>query len=436
VPTPAGWGLAEAFILSQTVLPGLLYLGGTQPIRIPLRVGAFAVSLLALLYRPVHGTKPPPHPAQPWLLFCIAYLALMTFHPDTATRWCGLAQVMLYLAVAAPSFWAPRLVRDARRLDRLLFLLLLCNGVNAVVGVMQVYDPSSWLPAEFSTQALRTYDQPDAYEGPDGRLIVRPPGLSDLPGAVCGPAASAALLGLGFAVKERGICKRLIAFALAFAGMAAIYLTHVRSSLVVVGVSVLVYAVCLILQRRLRSALSLLIAAAGLVTMGLIFATMLGGEVIGERFGSLFTSGPATVYYRSGRGVQAEFALRLLAWRYPLGAGLGRWGMMRAYFGEDANPTPPTTSAIWAEIQLTAWVLDGGLVLLCAYSMALVLSLRGMVLSLRDEALRDSSAVVCAMGAGTAALIFSFIPFTAPVGIQFWFLSGALHGAASGHEGG
>jgi hypothetical protein len=38
---------------------------------------------------------------------------------------------------------------------------------------------------------------------------------------------------------------------------------------------------------------------------------------------------------------------------------------------------------------------------------------------------------------GVAALIFTFTPFNTQVGIQYWFLAGALHGVASryGTEG-
>jgi hypothetical protein len=31
---------------------------------------------------------------------------------------------------------------------------------------------------------------------------------------------------------------------------------------------------------------------------------------------------------------------------------------------------------------------------------------------------------------GTAVLIFSFTPFVTQIGIQYWFLAGALHGVA------
>ena len=40
------------------------------------------------------------------------------------------------------------------------------------------------------------------------------------------------------------------------------------------------------------------------------------------------------------------------------------------------------------------------------------------------------AAVVLAAGLGPALTIVSFTPFVAQVGIQYWFLAGALHGVA------
>jgi len=40
------------------------------------------------------------------------------------------------------------------------------------------------------------------------------------------------------------------------------------------------------------------------------------------------------------------------------------------------------------------------------------------------------AAVVLAANLGTTAMIFSFTPFVTQIGIQYWFLAGALHGVA------
>ena len=44
------WGFAEFFIISQTALPALLFLPGTQAFRLPIRFAAFAISLAAFAW--------------------------------------------------------------------------------------------------------------------------------------------------------------------------------------------------------------------------------------------------------------------------------------------------------------------------------------------------------------------------------------------------
>src|SRR5207253_8411372 len=80
------WGFPEAFIVSQTALPALLYLPGTQSIRVIIRVSAFAISLFALAWwqtRPDDGIRP--HKASAWLAGVTAILAVMLFHPGTSS---------------------------------------------------------------------------------------------------------------------------------------------------------------------------------------------------------------------------------------------------------------------------------------------------------------------------------------------------------------
>src|SRR5512132_1171963 len=107
-------------------------------------------------------------------------------------------------------------------------LLLICSGVNAIVGVLQVYDPARWMPPEMSRVMTETvYGLGTVtYRGPDGRLIVRPPGLFDTPGAVAGPGMYAALLGLVFASSRFKIWQRALSVLLALSGFAAIFLSQ------------------------------------------------------------------------------------------------------------------------------------------------------------------------------------------------------------------
>src|SRR5207248_2246288 len=154
--TAQKWGLAEWFVIGQTAIPALLYLPGSQAIRLPIRMAAFLISLAALLkWRfASRAVSPAPHPAQPWLLACVALLTTMIFHPATNSVKSGIGHVLLYLTVLAPCLWAPAFVHSAAQLKRILIILLVCNGINALVGVLQVYDPDRWMPPELSQAVL------------------------------------------------------------------------------------------------------------------------------------------------------------------------------------------------------------------------------------------------------------------------------------------
>ncbi|MGH9315332.1 MAG: hypothetical protein ACRD09_12995 [Vicinamibacterales bacterium] len=427
------WGFAEFFVISQTAIPALLYLPGTQALRLPIRVSSFAISLMALAWSWLRETDEPVrrHPAVPWLIAVVATMALMVFHPKTNTIQAGVAQLVLYVCVMAPIVWAPRLVRSPGHLRRLLALLLICNGVNAIVGVLQVYDPARWLPQEFSRIVTEsdTGLGPVTYTGANGELIVRPPGLFDTPGAVAGAGMFAALLGVIFAASPIAPWQRAGSLALAFAGIAAIYLSQVRVSLVVLAGMMLAHALLLARQRRM-AALSGFATLSGLLLVGAFsYAVFLGGESIVERVFTLFEDDPIAIYYAS-RGGQLVYALNEFFFDFPFGAGLGRWGMTAGYFGDPANIDSPP---IWAEIQVAGWLIDGGFILLLLYCGALLAtSVYEWRLTTRaaDPLIRISAAVVLSANAGTFALILSFTPFTTQIGLQFWFLAGALQGAA------
>jgi hypothetical protein len=426
------WGIAELFIISQTALPGLLFLPGMQAIRLPLRVGAFVISFGLLLWwlfsRHSKTQGDARHPASPWVVAVMVVLGLMIFHPHTTTLTGGVAQIGLYVCVFAPLLWAPALVRTPTRLRRVMAILLVCNGINAAVGVLQVYDPQRWLPDEFSR--IMTESElglgPVTYRGPSGELIVRPPGLFDTPGAVAGPGAYAALLGLIFAATRFHWATRLASLGFAFAGIAAIYLSQVRVSLVIAVGMIVAYGLMLHLQRRHATATLFSTTAAGLLFAAFSFAVLLGGTAVFDRFATLFASDPWSVY-QSARGIQLTYAFSDSLFEFPLGAGLARWGMMGAYFGTPTLDSP----SLWAEIQVAGWIFDGGAILAALYCAALAAAaLREFRLarSAPSPLVAACAAAVLAANLGPIALIFSFTPFATQIGVQYWFLVGALHG--------
>ena len=120
-----------------------------------------------------------------------------------------------------------------------------------------------------------------------------------------------------------------------------------------------------------------------------------------------------------------------MLYQYPLGAGLGRWGMAGGYFGTAGLP------GLWAEIQFTGWMIDGGVLMIFLYGGALVV---GALVQLRLARLTQyprvaaCAAVILAANLGTTAMVFSFTPFVTQIGIQYWFLAGALHGVACNYR--
>ncbi len=427
-------GFAEWFVVAQTAIPALLFLPGSQALRLPIRIGAYATALAGLGLWWLRGLPTVgKHPAQGWLRLGALWLALMLTHPLTNSLAGGIGQLVLYAAVFSAAFWAPSMVGRRDGLIRILALLLICNGVNATVGVLQVYDPERWMPRELSFAFTGNRDALAAatYVGANGRAIIRPPGLFDTPGAVCGPGTVAALLGLIFALQPLPLWKRGAALAFSALGLAAIYLSHVRANFVITLGMMVVYSGLLLLLRQRTRAFGFAGCAALVLVAAFLGSSLLGGESIATRFSTLFEEDPRSLYY-SARGQQLSDGFAEIARQYPFGAGLARWGLMHNYFGDPSNLD---STSLWAEIQPTAWVIDGGLVFVVLYSAALLAVLGRhwrLVSRLSDADDRVWVAAVIAVNAGTIALVFSFVPFTTQVGLQFWFLEGALHGAMAG----
>ena len=156
----------------------------------------------------------------------------------------------------------------------------------------------------------------------------------------------------------------------------------------------------------------------------------MGGQSVADRFFSVAESGLINSF-QANRGLFIEHTLNELMFQYPLGAGLGRWGMMSVYF---ADPNFPGAPPIWAEVQLTGWLLDGGVLMWCFYGGAVLLALRqcyrAAVLS-RDPELFQAARLVLCLNVVIAGTSLAGPSFNTQLGIQFWFLAAALHGAGA-----
>src|SRR5258708_37760216 len=87
-------GSAEIFIISQTALPALLYLPGSQAVRLPIRFSAFAISLAAFAWDQVESTTQAPRSKMPpWVASIMSLLAVMLFQPETSSLVGGIAHM-------------------------------------------------------------------------------------------------------------------------------------------------------------------------------------------------------------------------------------------------------------------------------------------------------------------------------------------------------
>ena len=427
-------GFAEAFIALQLLWGLVLFIPGAQAFRMAVRAIPYLVSGGAIIYYFRHATGQKLPASTNWLVFSALLLLLNLLH-ESAHLLAGLAQVVFQACIAAPVFWMARSVRREAHIRRLIWIVFVSSALGSVLGILQVYFPERFLPPEFSVLARSL--NPDmihalTYIGADGREIVRPPGLSDMPGgaAVAGMMTMVLGLSLGLGRGERWIV-RAACFAAAVAGMTALYLTHVRSLTLVAAASVGVFAFMRLRQgRTMEGGLTLGVGLA-LVAGSYVWALAVGGDAVSDRFSGLANDGVLRVF-QDQRGTFIRYTLSELLYQFPLGAGLGRWGMMHVYFGD---PTLWQAPPIHVEVQLTGWLLDGGVPLWLLYGGALFVALhysyRAAVRALTPAA-QDIATIVLCLQLTIVCLCLTGPVFNTQLGILFWAMTGALFGGTTG----
>lgn len=399
----------------------------TSPVRPFIRTGVFGASLVLLVILPSRGQR---HPATLPARWVLGIVALSFFHPHTNSPVSGAAQAGLYLAILAPLFWVPRLQIDVATLRRCLLILWAVHALGSGAGVLQAYFPGRFQPplSPVITARGRAYVETLYVRKPTGQRFLRPMGLSDMPGGAAFSGFYAVLFGLGFFLSDRRSSLRVPCVAVMILGMMALYLSQVRSILVMLMFCIVAF--CGVLAwRGERVRLAVL---AGLLPTVLVlsftWAVSIGGQVITHRLKTLVEDRPEEVYYRN-RGYFLKYTLQELLPLYPAGAGLGRWGMMNAYFGDNSKPG---REAIWAEIQWTGWLLDGGVPLILAYVAALAMAFRAafkITLMQTPGDLWLWGAVIFAYNLGAFALTFTGPFFVSQQALEFWALNGALFAA-------
>lgn len=427
------WGPLEIFALTIYLSSALLFLPGAQAARTAIRSLPYVLSLGILALTIARGGSFGRGWTGRWLLLAaIAILALGLAHPESNT-YAGIAQIVFQVSIAAPAWWAASTPVGQRRLERFLTLVFIANAASASIGLLQICFPDHFMPPEFSRQALAANPgllRELSFVGADGRTYIRPPGLTDLPGGACSGCANTILLGLLMGLRAGASWPRRVLYVcLAGVSLVTLYLTQVRSMLLMSAIGFA--AMCLLLVRQKRYFQGGLLAGVGaaLFVGAFLAATAIGGHSVFDRFSILFEGEVSKNLYLS-RGIFLEYTFRNLIFDFPLGAGLGRWGMMRSHFiALDANPT----RAIWVEIQVTGWLIDGGIPLMLAYSLAIAAAMGRLFRLTRPDRggpLAYPAAIVFCLNLFMIGQAHAGPSFNSIGGMQFWLCTAVLFAAA------
>jgi hypothetical protein len=425
------WGALEVFVVVAMLSSALLFIPGAQSVRIFIRAIPYVLSLALLVRHWGEWRGRGTWRGQVMLSIAMACLAFGLFHPQ-ASAYGGLAQLAFQLSIAAPAYWVMGEQLDPPRVSRLITLLFLVNAASALVGLLQVTDPARFMPPEFSQQAgvdQTQYLESLSYAGAEGKTIVRPPGLTDLPGGASGACAVAALLGTLMAFQPgRAGWQRLPCVVVAGAALVTLYLTQVRSMLIMTVIGFLSMGMLLARMGRIWFAGTIAGAGAALTVIAFLLAYGIGGQAVFDRFYNLYETGLVTSY-RENRGIFLEYTFSHLVYEHPFGAGVGRWGMMNFHFARfDAEPP----KSIWVEIQPTGWLVDGGIPLLVTYAGAIAIAmwqLYRITNPVRGGPLSYAAAIVFSSNLFLIGQSFAGPTFNSTSGMYFWLPTTAVFAA-------
>lgn len=403
----------------------LLLIPALAPFRVGFRAAAFATSLAAFAVTAGRMNVYPPR----WYAFvALVVIAFGLAHPNTNTAQAAIAQILLNMAIIAPAFWVPRLKVRPTDLAAVFAVLFAFHTLSASFGILQVYYPGEFMPA-MSTNITGPYAAGLKIVLADGNEIWRPMGLTDTPGGAGAAGLYAFLYGMGFLVGSKSWPIRGAAAVAMGLGLFCVYLSYARVYLVVALVASLFYAVFLTVTGRTGAAVRIVAVLPAAFLLGFFWAAALGGDRMVSRLETLVQERPEDVYYANrGRFLEETFEDKFP--NYPMGMGLGRWGMMSQYFGD---PNQYGSDPVWVEIQWTAWAVDGGIPLAVAYVVAVLLAVAAtarVALRSPDSWLAGWAALILAYDGSILALTFSYAPFIGQMGLEFWMLNAAVYTTA------
>ncbi len=421
-------GALHYFMIGQFILQIMLLFPVFGAARVVMRVASFAISIAFLFLIPRNGRK---HPSVNWAIAVMVIMILeFFFHPDMSTLLAGLAQCALYLGIIAPVFWVTRLNINLKSFYWLILIIWGFHTISSIVGTLQVL-----YPGQFQTE-LSTAIQGSVFGGENlkivlanGETVFRPQGLTDTPGGAATAGFYALLLSAGIAVSQTNLVVRLICLFSATAGFFCIYLSQVRSILVVAIICLIAFFAFLIRQGQLQKVTWLAPVATGIGLSAFAWAARIGGESTTDRVSTLTAKSAGEVYYENRGG----FLDSTIEWAFtnPLGFGLGRWGPIGGYFGDRFNPM---IRPLWVEIQWTAWLVDGGIPMIIVYVGAILVTMQA-IWSIINRAVKPEliiwGSLILAYDVGAMATTFNYPLFIGQGGMEFWILNIAFYTAAT-----
>lgn len=426
--TKLNWTWAHTLILLQFTLQILLMFPQIGVFRVPMRIASFAFGLFLLVWLRPKGSQ---HPATNSAIVVLGIMLLeLCLHPYINSMTGGVAQCAMYLAILSPLFWVRNLKITHIGFESLMFLMWSIYALSASFGVLQVY-----FPGKFQL-SLSTTIQNSTYHGDNllitlanGEQVYRPMGLTDIPGGAANAGFYALLFSVVIALKYKNPILRIVCMGSAALGLFCIYLTQVRSILVLAAVSMVFLAVVLMRTGQIARLTAMVSGVTALFAGTFSWAIAIGGKSTLQSLSSLFTASPDQIYHQN-RGLFLQDTIEELLPKYPLGAGLGRWGMMNNYFGDN---TYLVSQPIWVEIQWTGWLLDGGVPLVFAYIAALYLACQTAWKIAINRELGDFAlwgGLIFAYDIGALAITFNYPIFMSQSGMEFWLLNAVLFVAA------
>jgi len=414
------------FALATIICQLLLLFEQIAPFRFIVRMASFGLSLLFLLFFVLQSSRTKPHPAQKISLIVFAILVLSFLHPETGSLPAGIVHFLLYVAILAPLFWVPKLGINMRVFRKLVFVLWGFHTLSSVFGILQIYFPErfeSQLSLAIESRG-EDYVQSLRYELASGKEIFRPMGLTDVPGGAATAGFYAVIFSFGFLLTSKRRYFKYLCITSMILGMTCVAFSQVRLIFVMTILFLLAYSLIFVGGGKLKKFFKVFLGSSIVMAIAITWAVVVGGENVKNRLLTLIEEKPTTVYYQE-RGFFLEDTIKTFMPRYPFGAGLARWGMIGYYFNVEND--------LYAEIQITGWLFDGGIPLIVVYSWMLVVTLGSALKIIRKQfgpnrrELNVWASLVVAYNLGVIVAVFNSNPFIGQTGLEFWFFNAALY---------